>query len=254
MHKKADLINMTIISAIMAWLSIYFMVPFILFPKYLGNHRPVWEMKEIFLGEEYGVLRTEYFLSSLNKAYLWGNKIDSIFYVRGDGGLLTTQHYWLVIEDGVLEGSGTIWDSGKMTWRCNQDIVVYADVLADMPLEVSIRASEDSHRANEYTLDDTEDSISAFEGETGLDAEELLDTVRMIRGEYQTALAALSKMEYGSVRGRIGRRVWVLSVMWGIWFIFCTAVLMWDKIYALYNKRYEKKLDGYMEDFLEGKQ
>lgn len=43
---------------------------FIVFPYNLGERTPIWEIKERFFGNQYGSLRSEYFIS-LKKRKMW---------------------------------------------------------------------------------------------------------------------------------------------------------------------------------------
>lgn len=95
----------------------------------------------------------------------------------------------------------------------------------------------------EYSLDKSEDSIKEFEEATGIKADELLDTVSLIRRIYGETLNKLIEMRYQELRAMIKKSVIRVIIMWGIyapiWGIVRTA-----------KKKYQKEIDRSMKDFI----
>lgn len=254
--KVTDLLIILPITLMIAYFSAIYLWYFILFPSYLVDpdhlmeNKPVWEMKERYFGEEYEKERAKA-LISLNYQMFWRGQ-TSLFVVQdsdGAGDCRLAIYSSIAADRGIsseiAKGDWVITISNLILWHdSSRHMGICADALEDTPVEISVGSKD-------YVLDETGESIRAFEEETDLDAEGYLDMVRLIREEYRTDLNTLIEMDYQRVRSGIIKRVCNLSVIWGIWLIFCALVLKWDKIYALYSKRYEKKLDGYMEDFEE---
>ncbi|MCH5280081.1 MAG: hypothetical protein J1E61_01330 [Lachnospiraceae bacterium] len=250
-------VTIVVITTIMFGISANYLYWFVMYPEYLGGNIPIWEMKESGLGN------SEYFID-INKQYLW-REIDSIFYVSGiaRGSLFVEEmeETWLAVNSRIVKNCKV--SDGQIQWHMDQQeqdrheyVHVYADVLEDTPLEIkiSIRADDGSHSLNEYTLDETEESIRAFEEETGLDAEKYLDTIRLLREEYRADLIKLSKIQYRKAKVKVLKTLGNMSIIWGVWGLFSIVTLKWDMIYGLYMRKYEKKLDRYMKEFAEERQ
>lgn len=210
---------------------------FVVYPRYLGQRMPVWELQRRLFSEEYAGQRTEYFVS-LNYLKPWAKyKENSIFYVSGKGDLFKVKEVYLkvtrdVAEDYLVRPSGTIEYRGD-----DPCMVLTADALTDGPLSVKMRSGQ-------YTLDGTEETDRRFEEETGMDAGELLETVQVIRREFTIGLNEISEAEYQKVCSRIAVTVRRLAIMWGIYILICCLVYLPDKLY-------EKRVDKDMKKFWE---
>lgn len=205
-----------------------------IFPRNLGEHTPVWEVRERLFGEEYGELRSEYFIS-LNMKKAWHDMTD-IFWVGSDHDIFRITKVYLNVKKEIAD-SCIINSSGGIEWgNFNSHIFVRADALTDTPLSIAVGPDD-------YILDDSEGSKAEFVAAMGMDAETILETVGFIRSEYRTALNALSEMEYRRVCARIGKAVRKVTVTWGIY------VLVWGTIRVM-EKRYRKLVDDSMKDYL----
>lgn len=257
MRKKDWMLIITIISVVMGIFDAFFLAYFVLFPSCLGEPTPVLEIKERYFEDEYIKERTEYFID-WERRKLW-QEIDSDFVVYGssDDPFGPVESSWLKRENGIT-GSCTVRPSGSFSWSLNEDVHIHTNLLEDTPLDITIfmGSDEDGNRYSKYVLDDTADSIKAFEEESSLDAEELLDTVQLIREEYRNDLNTLSENQYRNIMLTAMATIWLSLCVWGIWIIICVLGLnkkkIYGDIYGLYMKHYEKKLDRYMQDFLEG--
>ena len=257
MRKKDWMLIITIISVMIGICDAFILEHFVLVPYCLGKHIPVLEIKERYFEDEYIKERTEYFID-WERRKLW-QEIDSDFvvYARQHSIFGPIESSWLERANGIT-GSCSVRPSGSFRWSLNEDVHIRGDVLDDTPLDITIfmGSDEDGNRYSKYVLDDTADSIKAFEEESGLDAKELLDTVQLIREEYRNDLNALSKNQYRKIMLTAVATIWLSLCVWGIWVIICVFGMnkkkIYGDIYGLYMKRYEKKLDRYMQDFLEG--
>lgn len=257
MRKKDWMLIITIISVMIGICDAFILEHFVLVPYCLGKHIPVLEIKERYFEDEYIKERTEYFID-WERRKLW-REIDSDFvvYARQHSIFGPIESSWLERKNGIT-GSCSVRPSGSFRWSLNEDVHIRGDVLDDTPLDITIfmGSDEDGNRYSKYVLDDTADSIKAFEEESGLDAKELLDTVQLIREEYRNDLNALSKNQYRKIILTAVATIWLSLCVWGIWVIICVLGLnkkkVYGDIYGLYMKHYEKKLDRYMQDFLEG--
>lgn len=204
----------------------------VVFPKNMGNHTPIWGLKERFSGDEYRELRTEYFITLANRN-LW-YEMDSIFYVWNDHDIFTTTEVYLVVPDEIAEEC-KIYDTGIIRWYKQSSVRIDASALTDDTLSVRIGV-------HEYSLDETEESISGFEEATGIDAEELLDTISKIRSEYIAALQKLSEAEYQNVYNKIKKTIITLIIMWGIYILLYSLV-------RICRRLYENRLDRDMKKY-----
>lgn len=204
----------------------------VVFPKNLGVHAPIWELKERFFGDEYREVRTQYFITLSNRK-LW-YETNSIFYVWNDHDIFTTTEVYLVVPNEIAEEC-IITDSGMIRWQKQSSVRIDASVLTDDTLSVRVGM-------HEYSLDETEDSISDFEEKTGIDAEELLDTISSIRSEYISDLQKLSEAEYQNVCDKIKKIIIILIVMWGIYILLYSSV-------RNCNRLYENRLDRDMKKY-----
>ena len=62
-----------------AAITIFILAVSVVFPKNLGEHTPIWDIKERFFGDEYGEVRSEYFISMRMKKYGMNNKTSYLF-------------------------------------------------------------------------------------------------------------------------------------------------------------------------------
>lgn len=195
----------------------------VVFPKNLGNHTSIWKLKERFFGDEYRELRTQYFITLFNRK-LW-YETGSIFYIWNDHDIFTTTEVYLVVPNEIAEEC-KITDSGIIQWQKQSSVRIDASALTDDILSVRVGM-------HEYSLDETEKSISDFKEETGIDAEELLDTISKIRSEYISALQKLSEAEYQNVYNRIKKTIITLIVMWGIYILLYSLVWICNRLYDI---------------------
>lgn len=207
--------------------------PFVLYPRNLGEHTPIWELEERLFGEGYGGVRSEYFIS-LKMVKQWDR--SGTFYIGNKKDIFRLVEVYLEVRKEVAHGC-KIKTSGMIEWELKgQRRKVYADALTDTPLYVSIGHEE-------YVLDGTEGSKRKFEAATGMDAEELLDTVSLIRNAYRETLGELSEVHYQEVCAGIKKAATTVVIMWG------TYVFLWCGTRTI-RKQYRKGVDESMKDFL----
>lgn len=206
----------------------------VVFPKNLGERTPIWEVKQRFFGDEYGRLRSEQFIA-LRMSDTWYDPND-IFYITGDRDIFKVKEVYLRVQEEIADEC-KIKTSGVIEWEQYGSIrCIYADALTDTPLRISIEGDN-------YTLDNTEESIKEFEAATGINAYELLDTVSIIRSEYREALNRVSMLEYQKLCTRIEKAIKRVIVMWVIY------ILVWAAV-RIIQKTYQKKIDESMKDFI----
>lgn len=221
------------ICILLAFITAFILAFFVAFPKNLGERTPIWEVKERFFGDEYGRLRSEYFISF--RIQMWYDQ-SSILYRWSDHDIFRITEVYLKVREEIADKC-KIKTSGVIEWKQYGMIrCIYADALTDTPLRVSMGSGD-------YTLDDTEDSIEEFETATGINASELLDTVSVIRNEYREALNKISVLEYQKLWTRIEKVIMRVIVMWVIYILIWAAVRITQKVY-------QKKIDESMKDFL----
>jgi hypothetical protein len=155
---------------------------------------------------------------------LW-YETGSIFYIWNDHDIFTTTEVYLVVPNEIAEEC-KITDSGIIQWQKQSSVRIDASALTDDILSVRVGM-------HEYSLDETEESISDFKEETGIDAEELLDTISKIRSEYISALQKLSEAEYQNVYNRIKKTIITLIVMWGIYILLYSLVWICNRLYDI---------------------
>lgn len=189
---------------------------FVLFPKNFGEHTPIWELKERCFGEEYGELRSQYFIT-LSNSKLW-YETNSIFYIWNDHDAFRITEVYLMVKEDIAEDC-KIRTSGIIRWEKQSHVRIEASALTEDELSVRVGM-------HEYRLDETADSINDFETETKMDAEELLDTIAEIRREYRSALQKLSEAEYQKVCSKIYKMIINLVVIWGIYVPFYIYIRM----------------------------
>lgn len=189
---------------------------YVLFPKNLGAHTPIWELKERCFGEEYGELRSQYFIT-LSNSKLW-YETNSIFYIWNDHDAFRITEVYLMVKKDVAEDC-KIRPSGIIRWEKQSHVRIEASALTEDGLSVRVGM-------HEYRLDETADSINDFETETKIDAEELLDTIAVIRRDYISALQKLSAAEYQKVCSKIYGTIIYLVVIWGIYIPFYIYIRM----------------------------
>lgn len=210
----------------------------IVFPKSLGEHAPIWKLKERCFGNEYYELQSQYFIT-LSNSRLWYEE-DSIFYIWNDHDIFTITEVYLQVSQEIAEDC-KITTSGIIRWQ-KQSLPVYvrikASALTNDALSVRVGGCE-------YSLDETEDSINDFEEETGIEAKELLETISKIRSEYISTLQKLSEAEYQNVWNKIYKRIMILIVMWGIYILLSFLV-------RIYSRFCENRLDKDMKNQLDG--
>lgn len=207
--------------------------PFVVYPRNLGEHTPIWELEERLFGEGYEGVRSEYFIS-LKMVKQWDR--SGTFYIGNDKDVFRLVEVYLEVKKEVAHGC-KIKTSGMIEWELKgQRRKVRADALTDTPLYVSIEHEE-------YVLDGTEGSKRKFEAATGMDADELLGTVSLIRNAYRKTLRELSEVHYRQVCAGIKKAATTVVIMWG------TYVSLWCGIRVV-KKQYRKGVDESMKDFL----
>lgn len=208
--------------------------PFVVYPRNMGEHTPIWELEERLFGDEYAGLRSEYFIS-LRMKKQWSDKSD-VFYIGNKKDIFRVEEVYLEVWEDVARGC-KVKTSGMIEWELKgQRRKVCADALTDTPLNVSIEYVE-------YELDETEDSKRKFEAATGMDADELLGTVSLIRNAYRETLKELSEEHYREVCAGIKRAATAVVIMWGAY------VSIWCSV-RIVKKQYWKSVDESMKDFL----
>lgn len=227
---------MRAIGVLLVFVSIIILGFSVVFPRNLGERTPVWEVKERFFGDAYRELRSEYFIS-MNMEQQWRDQ-NNILFIWNDGDVFRITEVYLKVKKEIANNC-KITSSGIIEWKRNDlGKRILADALTDTPLRVLER-----HGDAEYSLDKTEDSIKEFEEATGIKADELLDTVSLIRKVYGETLNKLIEMRYQELRAMIKKSVIRVIIMWGIyapiWGIVRTA-----------KKKYQKEIDKSMKDFI----
>lgn len=208
----------------------------VIFPKNLGERTPIWDVKKRFFGDEYGELRSKYFINFNKYKETWHGQ-EGILNFWNDHDSFTLKEIYLKVGEEIAKNC-KIKTSGTIEWtRYDLHVLILADALTDEPLIIKKGPVE-------YSLDQTEDSIHEFEAATGIEAEELLDTVALIRREYREKLNAISEMEYQAICASMKKTIIKLMIMWGIY------VLIWEMI-RIAEKRYEKSMDDSMKDFIQ---
>lgn len=208
----------------------------VIFPKNLGERTPIWDVKKRFFADEYGELRSKYFINFNKYKETWHGQEGILCFYHKNGSSEKSEIYLKVGEE--IAKNCKIKTSGTIEWtRYDLHVLILADALTDEPLIIKKGPVE-------YSLDQTEDSIHEFEAATGIKAEELLDTVALIRREYREKLNAISEMEYQAICASMKKTIIKLMIMWGIY------VLIWEMI-RIAEKRYEKSMDDSMKDFIQ---
>lgn len=195
------------ISIFFGLVSIFLIVFGIVFPKNLGTYTPIWKLKERCLGDEYGELRSQYFITLSNKK-LW-QETDSIFKIWNDHDSFTITEVYLQVSEDVAENC-RITQDGMIRWQKQSSVRIDADALTVDGLSVTVGMRE-------YFLEETEQSIIDFEAKAGIEADELLKTISEIRSEYTSALQKLSEAEYREVCRKRNKAVVNLVVIWGVY-------------------------------------
>ena len=217
-----------------AAITIFILAVYVVFPKNLGEHTPIWDIKERFFGDEYGEVRSEYFIS-MRMTRLWYEQQDILF-IWNDHDIFRMTEVYLRVRKEIADNC-KINTSGIIEWqRYDLHVLIMANALTDEPLIVQ-------KGFDKYNLDRTEDSINEFEAATGIKADELLDTVALLRSEYKEALREISEKEYQNVCEKVKKRIRGLIIMWGVY------VLIWG-IVRTTEKKYQKAIDESMKDFL----
>lgn len=195
------------ITALLVFITVSLLSIFVLFPKNLGKHTPIWELKARCFGEEYSRLRSGYFISEGSQKE-WRRETDILFIYNDHDAFRITEVYLRTVKD-VAENC-RIKTSGIIRWEKQSHVRIEASALTEDALSVRVGGRE-------YSLNETTESINNFEAETGMDAEELLDTIAMIRSEYISALQKLSDAEYQKVCSKIQKTIISIAIMWGIY-------------------------------------
>lgn len=209
------------IGILFIFITIIVLLYWIIFPKNLGKHTPIWDVKERFFGDEYGELRSEYFIS-MRMQKKWYEQ-ESIFFIWNDHDIFRMTEVYLRVKKEVADNC-KVNTSGCIEWK-RQDwhMIICANALTDDPISVQ-------NGFNEYSLDETEDSINKFEEATGIKACEVLDPISVIRSEYQETLNKLSEIEYRKTCAKICKAIIRLIIMWGIYGLVCMIISIVKRI------------------------
>lgn len=221
------------ISVLLMLITAFYLYFQVIYPYNLGERTPVWELKERYFGEDYIEKRTEYFIS-LNKRKFWYDY--DTFFVWSDHDVFRTTKVYLEISEEVAKNC-KLHTSGMIEWQSpHEHLYIHANVFTNDPLLVWFQGDE-------YSLDETEESIRKFETATGKNAKELLDTVHFIREEFRAALSQISETEYQNICSKIQQAIIWCAIVWGVFIFVCIVV-------QISKKSCEKRLDRDMEKYI----
>lgn len=88
---------------------------FVVFPYNLGARTPIWEIKERFFGDQYGTLRSEYFIS-MNKQKMWDDNLSEYFFIYSDHDIFRITEVYLKITNKIAKNC-KIKSSGLIEWK-----------------------------------------------------------------------------------------------------------------------------------------